>query len=208
MNFSYKTMGNVLKAFLVVEVVITGLLVITAFFYTYAYPIYENILIFDQALSSLNQIVWVLLIIFYLIWIFKVHVDLKRLNPYYRIKPGGALARIMIPLYNLYGMWNIYSTMGYYFKGYPALESLGRKLIKLLPIYYFLYIGTRFLERLIMEVVIINVNLILAYYVLDFISIISMLYVTKTIMQAFNIIEADYETYLKEEEELPKWAIE
>lgn len=208
MSFTNKTMGNVLKSFLIVGVIISGLLVVTTFFYSYAFHIYEQIIIIDQALTVLNQIVWILLIIFYLIWIFKVHADLRRLNPSYGISAGGALARLMIPFYNLYGMWNVYSTMGKYFTMYSALEALGRKLIGLVPVYYFLYWGTRAMERLIAKGVILNDTFIFVYYALDLILMVSMLLITKTVLNAFRIIEADQEKYVKKEEELPKWAIE
>ena len=188
-------MGNVLKAFLIVGITLSGLSLGTTLFYVFLYDIYEMLIVFDQAISILSIIIWILLIVFYLIWIYQVHVDFRRLAPCYKIKPGGALLRIMVPFYNLYGMWNVYSTMGDYFKKHSALKHIGIKIIQLTPIYYFLYWGTTLMDRLILKGMVVNDLFLLSYYVLDFILMISFFLIIKTVLKAFEIVEGDYETY-------------
>ncbi|MEN2766972.1 hypothetical protein [Ornithinibacillus xuwenensis] len=208
MTLTNKALGKVLKAFLLVAVVLSGLLLITTTFYVYAYDVFLEMMAFDQALTVLYQIVWFISLILYFIWIFQVHADIQKITPYYDIKPGGALLRIFIPFYNLYGLWNIYSTMGNYFICYSKLEKLGKQLLRLIPVYYFLYFGSGILQRLLTKGYIVNDTVIFIYYILDFAFMISIFLMTKNILNAFKVMEDDPETYIIKEESPSAWVNE
>ncbi|MFC1834515.1 hypothetical protein ACFL2Q_07250 [Thermodesulfobacteriota bacterium] len=51
-------------------------------------------------------------IIFFIIWAYKVAEDMPRFAYEFPITPGGALARILIPFYNLWGIGNLFNTIG------------------------------------------------------------------------------------------------
>ncbi|MDG0794034.1 hypothetical protein OMP38_26825 [Cohnella ginsengisoli] len=55
-------------------------------------------------------------VVIYLIWIYRVHMDLNRLYPHYPRTPGGALSCIMVPVYSLYGVPSVYLTIGTHFQ--------------------------------------------------------------------------------------------
>lgn len=61
---------------------------------------------------------WLILIIssvIFVIWIYRIHIDLKNLFADYPITPSGALTRILIPLYNIWGFPNTIYTFAQYF---------------------------------------------------------------------------------------------
>jgi hypothetical protein len=65
-------------------------------------------------------------VILYAIWIYRVHMDLNRLFPQFPRTPGGALAAIVIPLYNLYGIPAVYRDIGSHFsQGMQSLHKQG-----------------------------------------------------------------------------------
>jgi hypothetical protein len=71
-----------------------------------------------QALGAGSQTFLVIALIFaifvevvYLIWMYRVHKDLGGLYPGYKISPGKAVAQLIIPVYNIYGIWNVYTTL-------------------------------------------------------------------------------------------------
>ncbi|NEO23332.1 MULTISPECIES: hypothetical protein [unclassified Moorena] len=68
-----------------------------------------------------------------LVWLYRLHVDLNRIYSYYPIEPGQVLALCLIPIYNIFGIWRIYSTFAEYLN---KEESRGLKTRLLI-----LYIG-------------------------------------------------------------------
>lgn len=92
----------------------------------------------DVSLSLFTLGIALLSVIFFLIWIFRVHRDFRDITTDYPITPGGALRRIMIPLYNIVGMWSVYSSMARYLvKQDDESMKHGQKLMGLIPFYYF-----------------------------------------------------------------------
>lgn len=75
------------------------------FFADYLYPAYGF-------MSILLAVLYSIIIVVYLIWLYRVHMDLNRLFPSFPRGPGGALACMLIPFYNLYGIPSIYMTIG------------------------------------------------------------------------------------------------
>ncbi|WP_270181178.1 hypothetical protein [Alkalihalobacillus sp. CinArs1] len=141
MNLRSKKLGSVLTKFLWVDIVLSTILLINIFIVR-TIGVSESFLYYDSAVTVILSINFLTCIVLYLVWLYKVHNDLREMNASYPITPGGALARVMIPIYNLYGLWNVYATMAKYFKeSSPAFEA-GKKLAIYTPIYYFLYVIT------------------------------------------------------------------
>ncbi len=83
-----------------------------------------------------------LITLFFCRWIYYVHKDLQGFFEDYPISPGGAVARILVPLYNVYGMWDLFSTMSRTVivvarrLGLAELEQSGRSVSGCLFLYY------------------------------------------------------------------------
>jgi hypothetical protein len=60
----------------------------------------------------------------FLVWLHRVHRDLAEIVLGYPISPGGAVARVSIPLYNLWGNWQVFNTISDQFL--PSLEWWAR----------------------------------------------------------------------------------
>jgi len=50
---------------------------------------------------------------------YRLHLDLSNIFPGYPLSPGGSLARLNIPLYNIWGIWNTFATIADHFKREP-----------------------------------------------------------------------------------------
>jgi hypothetical protein len=85
----------------------------------------------------------VVLSISFLVWTYKVHCDLKAILGDYPISPGGAIARVLIPVYNLWGYWNLWKTAGEYLPVRPN----GRAIEEVLPWFYGAFLLGRALGR-------------------------------------------------------------
>jgi len=64
----------------------------------------------QQILVIVSIPVALILFVLFLVWLYRLHVDLKVLFNDYPITPGGALARFIIPIYSIWGIWNALST--------------------------------------------------------------------------------------------------
>lgn len=103
-------------------------------------------------LISTGAVVMVILeTVFYCIWLYKFHTDLKTIYPGYQISGGGALARFLIPIYNVWGFWNIHSTYADKLKSTAGYYDLGTKLHSLTPILYALVMVSRVLGRMVLK---------------------------------------------------------
>jgi hypothetical protein len=54
----------------------------------------------------------IITVILFLVWMYLLHHDLKILFGTYPLTPGQSLAQLMIPFYNLWGIRNVFSTLG------------------------------------------------------------------------------------------------
>ncbi len=64
----------------------------------------------QQILAIVSIPVFLIFLVLFLVWLYRLHVDLKVLFNDYPITPGGAIARFIIPIYSIWGMWNALST--------------------------------------------------------------------------------------------------
>jgi hypothetical protein len=92
-------------------------------------------------------ILYIVTVIIYLVWIAIVHKDMNELEGSYEISPRGALARILIPIYNLWGLGNTYNTLGNYFQERYTIVQLGKRITNLVPMLYLIVFGGNALDR-------------------------------------------------------------
>ncbi|WP_079477614.1 hypothetical protein [Halobacillus salinus] len=141
MELRSKQLGSVLKKFLWLDIGLTVLLAINIIIVPFV-GMEEGFLSYDSILSIILSIVVFTYSIIFLFWIYKVHKDLQDLYNAYPTTPGGALAKVLIPFYNLYGLWDIYARMATLFKQKSSTEDAGNRLAAYVPFYYVLYFAT------------------------------------------------------------------
>ncbi len=92
----------------------------------------------DTSLALLNAILYLITVIYFLVWIYQVHSEFRQISTEYPITPGGALRRIMIPIYNIVGLWTVYSSMARFLLNVDdKTMRYGQRLMGLIPYYYF-----------------------------------------------------------------------
>lgn len=193
MNLTNQTTGNVLNIFLIIALFIGGLNVVTTFFYAYFYyDVYIMIAVLDQAVIVGDILIWFIACIIFLVWIYKVHADLNKLHSNYPISPLGSLARIMIPFYNLYGFWKVFSTMSNYFKENSQTMNWGKKLALMIPFYYISIFSSQIISRSISKELVINDNVIMLAVILEFMLVVVCFLMLKYIRTALPIIVPEH----------------
>lgn len=65
---------------------------------------------FASMLAGPQLIVMILFLVFYSLWIYRFHENIREVRPGYQISANDAMLRIWIPFYNLFGLWSIYTT--------------------------------------------------------------------------------------------------
>ncbi|MBO7746241.1 DUF4328 domain-containing protein [Paenibacillus sp. MWE-103] len=73
----------------------------------------------------ISTILYIVIAIIFLIWIYRVHMDLNRLYLRYPRTPAEALLGMIIPLYNLYGIPSTFMRIGSRYQSTPALRRAG-----------------------------------------------------------------------------------
>lgn len=109
----------------------------------------------SEALQGLQEIllfvalfIGLVALVLWLVWLYRLHVDLKVLFKDYPITPGGALARFLIPIYSFWGIWNTLSTFGNKFKQEGGeFTQWAEQLDPLIGGFYALTIGSNILNR-------------------------------------------------------------
>lgn len=120
-KFKSKAIGNVHKYLLLGNVIL---------YLLYAFLVYgslpfirvdapaedmTSVEILLGCLIGISSILWIIVlivcIIVFLVWMYRLHADLIQWRRDYPIEPGAALARLMIPIYNFWGLWNVFSTL-------------------------------------------------------------------------------------------------
>jgi hypothetical protein len=114
-----------------------------------AQPLYQLLAFLDGLISIISLILGVTSVIVFLIWLHRLHADLKNLFQEYPISPGGAIARFLIPIYSLWGIANTLSTFADGFKNEGGdLTSLSEKVRSLIAPLYGLMIGSNTVGRI------------------------------------------------------------
>ncbi|MBN3872748.1 MAG: DUF4328 domain-containing protein [Nostoc sp. JL33] len=114
-----------------------------------AQPLYQLLASLDALISIVTLLFSLTSIIVFMIWLYRLHADLRNLFKEYPITPGGAIARFLIPIYSLWGIANTLSTFADRFKvegdDFTRLSEQVRSLIS--PLYGFM-IGSNVLNRI------------------------------------------------------------
>jgi hypothetical protein len=112
----------------------------------------NSIVALDGLQTILRLILYYLVVlVMALVWLHKVHHDLRSLYGSYSITPGEALARFMIPFYNLWGIGNTLTTMASQFKSETLTAANGQSLASFVPFLYATLIFSNFLNRLALQ---------------------------------------------------------
>lgn len=193
MDLTNQSIGNVLRTFLIIAMVTSGINIVTTFFYAYLYyEVYVEIASLDQVVVIADILIWYIACIIFLIWIFKVHADLRKINPEYRISPGGSLARILIPFYNIYGYWSVFSTMADYFKEQSNIKNIGNRLALMIPFFYILLLGTQLLNRRAASGMVMSDHMVMITVLLEFLLVIICFVMAQNILKALPNLEPEH----------------
>jgi hypothetical protein len=116
-----------------------------------AFNIYAiELLISIAAIVSIA--VLILFLVFYSIWLHAFHRDIKLNDPEYPISPGHALMRFWIPVYNVWGIWNLHKTYCQRLLDQNDMhKEMGKRLQFILPFFYAAFIIARGLGRALMR---------------------------------------------------------
>lgn len=72
-----------------------------------------------------------------LLWLYRLHTRLRQAFPGYAITPWGAIARYLIPLYSLLGVWQVFTTLADHLPRLGEQSPIGgRELRRWLPWFY------------------------------------------------------------------------
>jgi hypothetical protein len=77
---------------------------------------YDNFELIDGLIVLLILPIALIGAILFLIWVYRLHFDLSNVFLDYPISPFGSLARLIIPIYNIWGIWDTFATIADHFK--------------------------------------------------------------------------------------------
>jgi hypothetical protein len=105
-----------------------------------AKPLSQIIAPINELISLVSIFVDPCSLIFFCVWLYRIHLDLNNLFDGYSITPGGSIARFLIPLYNIWGIANMYNTFADKFEHEGGDLSEFSKNIRssILPLYSFM----------------------------------------------------------------------
>lgn len=66
-------------------------------------------------IEIMTIVLYYIVIVLYLVWIYRVHMDLRQFFPDFPRSPGGAIAATLIPFYSIYGVPSTYFKIGDHF---------------------------------------------------------------------------------------------
>ena len=155
--------GKYLFVFLIVGLASSGVSLLFSLVEAWNEPFYiEFVLDLDIAVGIFTSIAAIIATILFLGWIYRVHKEYKEISPDYPVTPGGALCRIMIPFYNIVGLWTIYSNMSRFLIQYDtSVENHGKRLRMFIPYYYFSHMIYSVLNRRLLTEEEYSINLLL-----------------------------------------------
>lgn len=189
MTLSNDKVGQKLKKLLIANLGVKGTILICAVItFVLFHELHNSFLAILGVVLFMELILSIVTGITYLVWIYRVHEDLNNtLTSHYPITSGWALARILIPVYNLYGLWNVFSTMISYFKEKAETKMIAKKLVMLLPLYYVMHVGSIIIDQFVGTV---DDPVFYFSYVFDIALFIVYLFMTKRILQALQSANA------------------
>jgi hypothetical protein len=89
----------------------------------------DSIDLINNFFESVSNVLYFIIIVIYLIWIYRVHMDLNALFRSYPRSPGAAIACSLIPFYSFYGLPSTYLMIGQHFQHETnGVEKQGRRI--------------------------------------------------------------------------------
>lgn len=100
---------------------------------------------FDWFLSYVYLFLLIFLFVLYLNWLYKVHLHIRSVDASYPITPLKSVLSFVIPIYNIYGIWNVLSRISGLLISFGGnKEKNGQKIAGYLPwcygLFFFRYI--------------------------------------------------------------------
>ncbi|QGQ99364.1 hypothetical protein EHS13_33135 [Paenibacillus psychroresistens] len=117
MKLKSEMVSSILRIMLWALVTLTTLNLLATIIYAVDTSFYmDSIYSINSFINSLSTVLYILIIVIYLIWIYRVHMDLVVIFPSYPRSSGSALACSMIPIYSFYGLPSTYLMIGEHFQ--------------------------------------------------------------------------------------------
>jgi hypothetical protein len=106
----------------------------------------------DNFLSPLKWGLFFVVVVLFVMWVYRVHIDLRSVSKRYPISPGDSLAQILIPIYNIWGFWDIFTTLSAELRlAGEVLEGYGSDLHFWLILFYVIGFLSRFAAQIIVR---------------------------------------------------------
>ena len=121
----------------------------TGIFTSFSYSVFNFVDFFWLPLKAAGNWIYLLALFSILLWLYRLHVRLKALFNGYSISPWGAIARFLIPIYSLWGIWNLFATLANKLKSQSDdLVHRGSSIKQLLPWLYITFITSNLLDQI------------------------------------------------------------
>lgn len=143
-----EVLSNVFKFLLAILVSLSALNLLGTIVYSVSENAYIDYVYDLNAIISLfATILYYIVLVVYLVWIYRVHMDMQSLFPCFSRSPGMALACNMIPFFNIYGIPSVFIRIGRQFDGTPSTSRQGKFIIGMVAPLILLYISTTAVNR-------------------------------------------------------------
>lgn len=152
MKLHSEVLSNVMRIMLTILVAVAVLDFIGSLIYAINESFYQDsVHPLFSLISIIKVVLYYTMCIVYLVWIYNVHVDLNQLILKYPRTPGGALAAMLIPFYNFYGLPSTFSRMGAQLEERSHTAAIGRKIslltVPLIILFLFNFVLGRLLRQ-------------------------------------------------------------
>lgn len=122
----------------------------------------DNLYPIDGFLSICNYVLYILTAIVFLVWLYRLHMDLNALYPSLTRSPGIVLASFIVPFWNFFGIARTFHIVGQTYRherpGIPVIElqrptidirlgQIGARMVAVNPLLFITLFGTSLLSR-------------------------------------------------------------
>ncbi|PKR78201.1 hypothetical protein CEY16_00115 [Halalkalibacillus sediminis] len=146
-----ESIGKILRTILLVIIIAELIALSTTIIYVINYDLYLSLAQMEHAINIFILISLLIMYVIYFTWMYKVHIDMQYYTLNYPIRPSKSVWSFLIPIYNLYGAWNVHSNLSNTFsqRNYSNFTKIGDRIMALLPIAYILTFADRVLANIV-----------------------------------------------------------